>query len=528
MSQKQLPQLVESMRAGGEVDTVVLPPIEINSDDEIGELARAFNDIEAVTVQVARRPGPAAAQGHGRPVREPRSPQPEPARATARTARRARAQRARSRPRSTRCSSSTTWPPACAATRRASSSCRAPSSRASGSEPIGLLDVVRSASAEIADFPRVDLVGVDDEARRRRDAPSPTSRTSSPSCSRTRRRSRHPTPRSSSSGANTAHGFVLAISDQGIGMPPEQDRAKPTCCSPSHPSSASPSRARSASTWWRRSRPATASTSNCGRGAPIGLVALVTLPAAILEREAAPEATPPVFAPHHAPDGQPTTLGARRVGLAPRRRAARGGVARRGSGRPRAPADAPAYAPTLPVVEIPQNRTAPPPPPPEAPPVDASPPLAATGRPGARAGSADGGAGRWTFRGTSPWPASLRSVDVPPFERSRCRGAADERAPAPSPREEPDRRRALRRRAAPGPRPRPPPRATARPWPATTRSPCPIRSARTGCTSCSRRHALGKRRGHAEHDDDVRKHPAPRRPRRPNTQSSDRHPEDER
>jgi hypothetical protein len=40
MSQRQLLQLVNSMRAGGEVDAVVPSSIEINSDDEIGELAR--------------------------------------------------------------------------------------------------------------------------------------------------------------------------------------------------------------------------------------------------------------------------------------------------------------------------------------------------------------------------------------------------------------------------------------------------------------------------------------------------------
>ena len=54
-------------------------------------------------------------------------------------------------------------------------------------------------------------------------------------------------------------------------------------------------------------------------GAPVGLVALVTLPSTILEREAAPAAPPlaPVFAPHVGPDGQPTPLGARRVAWRP-------------------------------------------------------------------------------------------------------------------------------------------------------------------------------------------------------------------
>jgi hypothetical protein len=49
-------------------------------------------------------------------------------------------------------------------------------------------------------------------------------------------------------------------------------------------------------------------------GAPVGLVALITLPAAVLERtgSAVPPAEP-VFAPDLGPDGEPTPLGARRV-----------------------------------------------------------------------------------------------------------------------------------------------------------------------------------------------------------------------
>ncbi len=65
MSQKQLPQLVESMRAGGEVDTFVLPPIEINSADEIGELAPRVQRHRSRDRAGRARPGPAAAQGHG-------------------------------------------------------------------------------------------------------------------------------------------------------------------------------------------------------------------------------------------------------------------------------------------------------------------------------------------------------------------------------------------------------------------------------------------------------------------------------
>ena len=50
MSQRQLPALVESLRTGGDVSAIQPARIEVQSEDEIGELAQAFNDVEAVTV----------------------------------------------------------------------------------------------------------------------------------------------------------------------------------------------------------------------------------------------------------------------------------------------------------------------------------------------------------------------------------------------------------------------------------------------------------------------------------------------
>ena len=52
-------------------------------------------------------------------------------------------------------------------------------------------------------------------------------------------------------------------------------------------------------------------------GAPVGLVALVTLPATILEHEAVPTTSEPIFAPDVGPDGEPLPLGARRVAWRP-------------------------------------------------------------------------------------------------------------------------------------------------------------------------------------------------------------------
>ena len=53
MSQRQLPALVESLRTGGDVSDIQPTLIEVTSEDEIGELAQAFNDVEAVTMEVA-------------------------------------------------------------------------------------------------------------------------------------------------------------------------------------------------------------------------------------------------------------------------------------------------------------------------------------------------------------------------------------------------------------------------------------------------------------------------------------------
>jgi signal transduction histidine kinase len=54
VSHRQLPQLVESLRQGGEPTLSGLNPIRVSSRDEIGELGRAFNAIQSVTVDVAR------------------------------------------------------------------------------------------------------------------------------------------------------------------------------------------------------------------------------------------------------------------------------------------------------------------------------------------------------------------------------------------------------------------------------------------------------------------------------------------
>jgi signal transduction histidine kinase len=54
LSHRQLPQLVGSLRQGGEPTVGGLEPIRVSSRDEVGELGRAFNAIQSVAVDVAR------------------------------------------------------------------------------------------------------------------------------------------------------------------------------------------------------------------------------------------------------------------------------------------------------------------------------------------------------------------------------------------------------------------------------------------------------------------------------------------
>lgn len=53
MSEHQLPQLVNSLRSGGEPTVEGLRPVSVSSRDEIGDLGRAFNAVQSVTVEVA-------------------------------------------------------------------------------------------------------------------------------------------------------------------------------------------------------------------------------------------------------------------------------------------------------------------------------------------------------------------------------------------------------------------------------------------------------------------------------------------
>ena len=88
-------------------------------------------------------------------------------------------------------------------------------------QPIALLDVVRAAAAEIADFPRVELVGIDDHVAVAGRAVADVAHLVAELLENATLFS-PPDSAVVVSGATTESGFVLAVSDQGIGMPAER------------------------------------------------------------------------------------------------------------------------------------------------------------------------------------------------------------------------------------------------------------------------------------------------------------------
>ena len=101
LSTDKLPGLVERLRNPDESGTSLseaLAPIDINSKDEIGQLADAFNSIQHVTDRGGRGAGRPAPQGHRRHLHQPGPSQPDPPRPPDRVHRPARGQRGRPRP----------------------------------------------------------------------------------------------------------------------------------------------------------------------------------------------------------------------------------------------------------------------------------------------------------------------------------------------------------------------------------------------------------------------------------------------
>jgi signal transduction histidine kinase len=314
MSQHQLPQLVELLREGGDLSAVEPTRIEVTSEDEIGELAQAFNDVESVTLEVARQQSRLLRKGMGdlfvNLARRNQSllqrqlellddlerNEHDPGQLDALFKLDHMATRMRRNAESLLVLSGAEQP-------------------RQWQQPVTLLDVVRSASAEIADFPRVDLVGVDDELAVSGRAVADLAHLLAELLENATSFS-PPESAVVVSGATTSNGFVLAITDQGIGMPPEKVAEANALLAKPPVVGLALSRALGLHVVGSLAA-RHGITVELRPGAPLGLVALVTLPSAILENQTVAPAADPVFAPDVGPDGEPVPLGARRVAWRP-------------------------------------------------------------------------------------------------------------------------------------------------------------------------------------------------------------------
>ena len=340
--------------------------IEVQSEDEIGELAQAFNDVEAVTIEVAQEQSRLLRKGMGdlfvNLARRNQSllerqlellddlerNEHDPSALDALFKLDHMATRMRRNAESLLVLSGAEQP-------------------RQWQQPIALIDVVRAAAAEIADFPRVELVGIDDDLAVSGRAVSDVAHLLAELLENATSFS-PPDSAVVVSGAVTATGFVLAVSDQGIGMPPEriaeanQLLAKPPVVGLALSRALGLPRGRLAGA-------ATASPSSCARGAPGGLVALVALPTAVLEpRPASAPAAPATATRSTRPTATTRARPNRSVPAAsslarPTSRRSRSGAARvstrPGPHRSHGPVDARAAGrPSAPVFEVPTDAPA--------------------------------------------------------------------------------------------------------------------------------------------------------------------------
>ncbi len=166
-------------------------------------------------------------------------------------------------------------------------------------QPIALMDVVRAAAAEIADFPRVELVGIDDDLAVSGRAVSDVAHLLAELLENATSFS-PPDTAVVVSGAVSASGFVLAVSDQGIGM--AADRIAEANKLLAHPPVVGLALSRALGLHVVGSLAQRHGIAvELRPGAPGGVVALVALPTAVLEPR-------PVHAPPASADRQPRLL----------------------------------------------------------------------------------------------------------------------------------------------------------------------------------------------------------------------------
>jgi signal transduction histidine kinase len=315
MSQRQLPALVESLRTGGDLEAIRPVRIEVQSEDEIGDLAQAFNDVEAVTFEVAQEQSRLLKKGMGdlfvNLARRNQSlvqrqlellddlerNEHDPAALDALFKLDHMATRMRRNAESLLVLSGAEQP-------------------RQWQQPIALIDVVRAAAAEIADFPRVELVGIDDGLAVSGRAVSDVAHLLAELLENATSFS-PPDSAVVVSGAVSAAGFVLAVSDQGIGMTPERIAESNKLLA--DPPAVGLALSRALGLHVVGSLAARHGISvELRPGAPGGLVALVALPTAVLEPRpvaapAAPAPGNPVYKPDLDDRGEAAPLGARRM-----------------------------------------------------------------------------------------------------------------------------------------------------------------------------------------------------------------------
>ncbi len=171
------------------------------------------------------------------------------------------------------------------------------------------------------------------------------------------------------SGAVTATGFVLAVSDQGIGMP--ADRIAEANQLLAKPPLVGLALSRALGLHVVGSLAIRHGIAvELRAGAPAGLVALVALPTSVLEPRAvpaphAPPGRPPVYAPERDESGEPEPLGARRVAWRPADEPPveewrREGLAESAAAESAAATGAPATPPRPPLIDDPAFTSPPP------------------------------------------------------------------------------------------------------------------------------------------------------------------------
>jgi signal transduction histidine kinase len=312
VSHRQLPQLVDSMRRGTEPSLAGIGPIDAKSRDEIGELGRAFNAIQSVAVEVAREQAALLRRGISdlfvnlarrnqslldRQIElidglEADEQDPDALQALFRLDHLATRMR--------RNADSLLVLADAEQLRR-------------WQEPVPLLDVVRGAAAEIADFARVSITGLDQQMAVSGSAAADLTHLMAELLENATSFSPPQTP-VTVHGAPHGDGVVLAVTDQGLGMP--DDRVAEANHLLADPPAAGLALSRILGLYVVGHLAARHGiVVELRPGEERGLTALVAIPGQLLERpdatlEPSPAAVPPAGAPvanGHGPVGSPNS-----------------------------------------------------------------------------------------------------------------------------------------------------------------------------------------------------------------------------